>query len=168
MSKITGFPPVADSDAELLILGSMPGIKSLEDNEYYAHPRNSFWYILQRIFNSAEPGNYAEKQQLLKSNKIALWDVIKSCSRKGSLDSSIEKSSIIPNDFTSFFREHMNIRKIIFNGAAAEKAYKKHVRCNSPVRDGGTGFFRLPSTSPAYASLSKEEKYNIWRRRIKP
>lgn len=163
MSTVSGFPPVADNKAVILILGSMPSIKSLQAHQYYAHPRNSFWFIMSALFADNRDLDYEQKKALLLHNRIALWDVLKSCQRKGSLDSSIKNGSIEANDFNSFFARHKAIRAVYFNGARAEQEYRKHVM---PVLDEKFAAFeytRLPSTSPAMASLSREQKLQQWR-----
>ena len=127
MTTNTGFPPIAKPDAKILILGSMPGQKSLEENQYYAHPRNSFWLIMCALFNSDENLNYEQRKNLLYENKIAVWDVLKSCYREGSLDSDIDHATIEINDFESFFNSHSDIQSVFFNGTKAEQLFKKVV-----------------------------------------
>jgi len=116
MAHSTGFPPIAKPDATILILGSMPGQKSLEENQYYAHPRNSFWPIMCKLFNVDESINYEKRKQLLRYNRIALWDVLKCCYREGSLDADIDHSTIEPNKFISFFNKYSRIKAVFFNG----------------------------------------------------
>ena len=161
MSHNTGFPPVATKDAKILILGSMPGIKSLEENQYYAHPRNSFWPILCKLLNADKNLNYQQRKQLLIDNHIALWDVLKRCYRKGSLDSNIDHKTIEPNDFNTFFAKHKHIKTVFFNGGEAEKLFKKYVLKN--LKETGLEFHRLPSTSPAHAAMTKEQKLAAWK-----
>lgn len=162
MSINTGFPPVANKDSRVLILGSMPGQISLDKNQYYAHPRNAFWSILRKLLNADENLNYKKSKQLLIDNKIALWDVLKSCYRKGSLDSNIDHSSIEVNDFKSFFIKHPEIRHIYFNGAKAEQLFKKRV-LNILGDHQNLGYHKLPSTSPAHAAMSFEQKLQKWK-----
>lgn len=161
MTNNTGFPPVASSEARVLILGSMPGQKSLEENQYYAHPRNSFWPILCKLLNADKDLNYQQRKQLLIDNKIALWDVLKSCYRKGSLDSNIDHETIEANDFKTFFKKHKQIKTVFFNGGAAEKLFRKYVL--KELKETGLNFYRLPSTSPAHATLSEKEKQTKWK-----
>jgi TDG/mug DNA glycosylase family protein len=161
---ITSFPPVVDSSARILILGSIPGEASLRAGQYYAHPRNTFWRILAEIIGF-DPGTaYENRLDALKHSGIALWDVLHSCQRKGSLDSAIEISSIKVNDFEAFFTVHPGIKLICFNGAAAEQCYKKHVMHKSAQT--GIHHIRLPSTSPAHAALSFHQKVAAWRTAI--
>ncbi len=125
MKHRTGFPPIAKPDATILILGSMPGQKSLDEHQYYAHPRNSFWPIMYQLFNIIDDLNYKQRKQLLIDKKIALWDVLKSCYREGSLDSDIDQTTIVANDFNSFFEKYSKIKVVFFNGAKAEQLFRK-------------------------------------------
>lgn len=161
MSQNTGFPPIAKSDAKILILGSMPGVKSFEKNQYYANPRNAFWSIMAKLLNSDEVLNYQQRKQLLINNRIALWDVLKSCYRKGSLDSNIDHSTIIANDFNLFLSKHKQVKTIFFNGGETEKLFKKYVM--KELNNKEIEYFKLPSTSPAHAAMTMEQKLLKWR-----
>lgn len=161
MQYIRSFPPIENADATVLILGSMPGEASLRAGQYYAHPRNLFWRIMGELLGADPVSPYEQRVQMLKSARIALWDVLRSCRRKGSLDSGIDDESLISNDFVAFFRGHPRISHVFFNGAKAEACYRKHVR---PVLgDKPIEYLRLPSTSPANASLSYESRLDAWR-----
>ena len=160
MSIKTGFPPVTKSNAKILILGSMPGVKSLQDNQYYAHPRNAFWPIMIKLLSNDEKLNYTNRKQLLINNKVALWDVLKSCYRKGSLDSNIDHATIEANDFNLFLSKHKKIKTIFFNGGEAEKLFKKYIIKDLNKKE--IQCFKLPSTSPAYAAMSFDEKRLRW------
>ena len=162
MNTVISFSPVSDKNAKVLILGSMPGEESLKKNQYYAHPRNCFWYIIQEMLNGSVEINYEERKEILKENRIALWDVLKACVREGSLDSSIKKLSIVTNDFESFYSEHPDIRYVFFNGAKAEEEYRNCVFPKVSKKYDSIKYYRLPSTSPAMASLTKEEKLSEW------
>lgn len=162
MSHNTGFPPIAKLDARILILGSMPGQKSLEENQYYAHPRNSFWPIMCELLNADKDSNYNDRKNLLLKNKIALWDVLKSCYREGSLDSDIEHSTIEPNDFKTFFSKHSHVKGLFFNGTKAEQFFKKNVLKTLEQTDINLIYERLPSTSPAHAAMTMEQKLKRW------
>lgn len=165
--RVQSFPPIIDGSATILILGSMPGIESLRAQQYYAHPRNAFWKIMQYVLGFPEHAGYRERTEALKHNGIALWDVMQSCERSGSLDANIDQQTIETNSFVSLFREHPQIGRILFNGSAAETAYRKRVlpRLQGKARD--LPLLRLPSTSPAMARLSFEEKLNIWSNAIR-
>jgi hypoxanthine-DNA glycosylase len=163
MSTVSGFPPIADNNATILILGSMPSIKSLQAHQYYAHPQNSFWFIMSALFADNEKLDYEQKKTLLLNNRIALWDVLKSCQRRGSLDSSITDSTVEVNDFNTFFAAHRSIKAVYFNGARAEQEYRKRVLPALDKKFTSLQYTRLPSTSPAMASLSRVQKLQQWR-----
>ncbi len=162
--RVEGFPPIARSDARILILGSAPSIESLRQQQYYAHPRNSFWPIMTTLLSGeALPLSYVERTTLLQQNQVALWDVMRSCERPGSLDSAIDGSSIEPNNFEQFFIEHSNINALFFNGGKAEEIYRKQVLPHLPEPFSAIPGQRLPSTSPAMATLKREQKLEQWR-----
>lgn len=163
MSMVTGFPPICGDRPRALVLGSMPGTASLQAQQYYAHPRNAFWPIMQALFGIGADLAYAERCRLLQAHRIALWDVLKGCSRKGSLDSAIVQGSIEPNDLAGLLRDNPSIRAICFNGQMAEKAYLRHVLPGLSGNAADIGLHRLPSTSPANASWSFERKLAAWR-----
>lgn len=158
---IFSFAPIARSDATGLILGSMPGEASLHAAQYYAHPRNLFWRIMSSLVPFELQMPYEQRIQALVDAKIALWDVLQSCTRTGSLDVSIDKSSRIPNDFQTFFLRHPHITHVYFNGALAEKFYRQLVL--PYLSNRSLIYTRLPSTSPAHAALSFEAKLEAWR-----
>lgn len=159
--KLISFPHISSLKAQTLILGSMPGQKSLDENQYYAHPRNAFWKIMASLYGFDIELPYRERCQQLIKNNIALWDVMQSCKRKGSLDSAIEEDSIVSNDFNTFLNEHKQIKKICFNGQKSEKSFRKYVL---PDLDNAESYMliSLPSTSPAHASMKLEEKLAVW------
>lgn len=161
--RIVGFAPIATVDAHTLILGSMPGEDSLRLAQYYANPRNAFWKIISRLSDKENDLSYECRLKMLSDNGIALWDVLHSCQRLGSLDSSIRNASVVANDFAGFFVAHPNIRRIFFNGAFAEASYRKHVLPTLDTFQAGIAMVRLPSTSPANASLGFEAKLQAWR-----
>jgi TDG/mug DNA glycosylase family protein len=155
------FKPVINDSARILILGSMPGIKSLSEQQYYAHPQNAFWRIMATLFDFDVSAGYQQRLELLQSNGIALWDVLHSCKREGSLDSMIQPKTQVANDFNELFIAYPNIRAVFFNGAKAESYFKRYIL---PTLDQHSlHFARLPSTSPAHASLSFEKKLEVWR-----
>lgn len=160
MTDSIGFPPIAKPDATILILGSMPGQKSLEENQYYAHPRNSFWLIMYQLLNADKNLNYEQRIQLLLDNNCALWDVLKRCYRQGSLDSDIDHSTIEANNFQTFFSNHKKIKTVFFNGTKSEQLFNKEVLKNLGPSD--LKYHKLPSTSPAHAAMTIEEKLRKW------
>ena len=164
MNAVTSFKPVADKNARILILGSMPGANSLDECEYYAHPHNSFWRIITTLLKQPEDLTYEQRLQMLINHNIALWDVLHQCIREGSLDSSIQNDSVITNDFKQLFKQCPNIKAVFFNGARAEQDFHKHVLPGLGELASGFVFHRLPSTSPAMASLRFEGKLEEWKR----
>lgn len=154
--RLQSFAPIVDNAARGLILGTMPGKVSLEKSEYYGHPQNSFWRIIFRLCGTDFSDDYETKKRLLSEHRIALWDVLQYCNREGSMDADIEAEH--PNDFTAFFKNYPDIRTVCFNGNNAQHFFKKHVGFRT-----GFHYCRLPSTSPAYARLSFEGKYEKWK-----
>jgi double-stranded uracil-DNA glycosylase len=142
----------------------MPGAMSLAAKQYYAHPRNAFWKIMSAILEFPETSAYEKRISALQDASIALWDVLHSCVRNGSLDANIEAESVKANDIPKFLRKHPTIEIVVFNGATAEKNYKRFVL--PKLRNCHATYIRLPSTSPAHASLSFEEKVTAWRAAI--
>lgn len=155
--RLTAFAPVAASSAKILILGSMPSVRSLEKQQYYAHPRNAFWPIVCALLEE-DVKPYAQRLVLLQRHGIALWDTARSCLREGSSDAAIQEAE--PNDFAAFFQAHSGIRHIFFNGTAAQTLFMRLVPAE--IVPKGLGCTRLPSTSPAY-TMPFQEKLNAWR-----
>lgn len=160
---LTGLAPIASLDSRVLILGSMPGEASLRAGQYYAHPANLFWPIMATLCGRAGTLSYAERQRMLLDNDIALWDVVHRCRRAGSLDSAIARDSVEPNDIAGFLRDHPGVHTVFFNGAAAEQLYRRHVLARVARGSAELCHHRLPSTSPANASWSRERKLQAWR-----
>jgi len=156
------FAPIAAKDAQILILGSMPGIKSLQEQQYYAHPRNAFWAIMANLYDFDLSLSYPARCQQLKLHKVAVWDVLKSCRRPGSLDQHIESDSMVANDFSTFLKALSQIKHIFFNGGKAEQVFKRYVLPTLTHEQQNIIFQGLPSTSPAHASISFEEKLSHW------
>jgi len=162
MPRVRSFPPIADARARILILGSMPGKASLAAGQYYAHPQNLFWRILGELTGADPASSYAARVRALKTQGIALWDVLASCARVGSLDSAIEETTIRVNDFAAFYRAHPQIAQVFFNGAKAEACYRKQVLLALENAAPAPSYRRLPSTSPAHASVSRAHKLRLW------
>jgi len=156
------FPPVSRRDATVLILGSLPGRKSLELQQYYAHPQNAFWKIIANLFGTASSLPYTQRLKILTANRIALWDVCAAAERPGSLDSSIVPHSAVPNDFAAFFRAHPRIRRVYFNGQKAEELFRHRVLPGLGAEFGRLRYERLPSTSPAHAGMTFAKKLDRW------
>ena len=161
-----GFSPIASKNSQILILGSMPSIKSLDQQQYYAHPRNAFWPILSTLCKMEENLTYAQRCQQLIKHQFAVWDVLQSCQRQGSLDANIDPRSVIVNDFTLFFQHHPHIRRIFFNGTKAQQLFKQYVLITLEHQHTEILRQRLPSTSPAHASLNFEQKLALWQQAL--
>lgn len=164
MTKLKSFQPISSKNARVLILGSMPGRQSLDAGQYYAHPRNNFWRIMEEVTGLRAATGYDERLQSLKARGIALWDVLHSCHRKGSLDAAIRGRSVKVNDFNSFFERHRKIRTVLFNGAAAEAYYRRYVL--PQLGSTSMKLLRMPSTSPAHAAMSFRQKVSAWRKGV--
>ncbi|WP_250471922.1 DNA-deoxyinosine glycosylase [Caballeronia sp. GAFFF1] len=152
---LAGFQPVGDAHTHTLILGSFPGVASLAATQYYAHPRNQFWRLVGAVIR--EPLHelaYEERLARVTKHGIGLWDVLAACEREGSLDSAIRKAT--PNDFAVFRERFPTLRKVCFNGKTSGKF--------APViAAAGYATLVLPSSSPANAILSFDQKLRIWR-----
>jgi hypoxanthine-DNA glycosylase len=141
----------------------MPGAASLQAGEYYAHPRNAFWSIIESLFGIAHAAPYAVRVHALSSAGIAVWDVLQACRRSGSLDSAIERDSIVTNEFTWLLGQNPGIQRIFFNGGTACTLYERHVLPALPPDQQRIARFTLPSSSPANARLSLQQKAQAWR-----
>jgi TDG/mug DNA glycosylase family protein len=157
-----GFPPIADAHARILILGSLPGQVSLQRQQYYAQPHNAFWKIMGRLYDAGQELPYAERAQRLVRNGLALWDVCAAAQRPGSLDASIVHSSVVPNDFAAFIESHPQIGLICFNGGKAADLYRRLVLPGLSADLRAIHYATLPSTSPAHAAMTFEEKLTRW------
>ncbi|MDI1255330.1 MAG: DNA-deoxyinosine glycosylase [Flavobacterium sp.] len=153
---ISSFPPFANENAEILILGTMPGATSLAKQEYYGFNQNAFWKIIYSIFAELPvPEVFAEKKMILRNNNIAVWDVLENCEREGSLDIHIKNHK--ENDFDTFFSEYPKIRKILFNGKESHKYFfRKYGQID------GLEYHIMPSTSPAN-TIPFDKKLEAWK-----
>jgi hypoxanthine-DNA glycosylase len=158
VTRAEGFPPIARADARVLILGSLPGQRSIDEQQYYAHPQNAFWSIMCELFGV--DGDYEARCARLVDRGIALWDVLHSSVRPGSMDADIRMDGAAANDFGNFFQRHPEIGLIVFNGRKAEQLFSRFVAADVAAGIRRTG---LPSTSPAYASLPYSGKLAAWR-----
>ena len=155
------FPPVIYPDSKLLILGTMPGEKSLQLQQYYGNRGNQFWKLLFTMFGVPFTESYEARILLLQQKGIAVWDVLKHCERQGSLDSAIKNEE--PNDFAAFYKKHPQISHIFFSSKNAERYYDKYVG-----KKPGLHYDVLPSPSGANASKSFAEKLAVWEQKIMP
>lgn len=154
-SLLTGFAPVVNTQTRVLILGSFPGAASLDAQQYYAHPRNQFWRLLSQLIEEDLVNlPYAEKLIKLQVHHLGLWDVIAACARQGSLDSAIRLAQ--ENDFSGLKQRCPHLSKIAFNGKTADKY--------APLFSAaGFDTVLLPSSSPAYAMMTFDQKLTHWR-----
>lgn len=152
---LTGSPPVLDNNTRILILGSFPGEASLSAQQYYAHPRNQFWRLLSAVLNEDLVGLfYPERLQRLQAHRIGLWDVIAACEREGSLDMAIRRAEA--NDFAALKHPCPDLVRICFNGKTSGKFA-------SQFAAAGFDTLVLPSSSPANAQWTFEQKLAVWR-----
>lgn len=175
------FPPIEGTQVHTLILGTMPGQASLQAQEYYAHPRNALWPILLAHLTKTPVSydvisklTYAQRCELAVEHGIAIWDVLASCARPGSLDSNIVRKSEVPNDIACLVKRHTELERIICNGRTAQALFKRHIQGTLPrasimldksidrVNKSQIRIITLPSTSPAMASLTLTDKYQLW------
>jgi hypoxanthine-DNA glycosylase len=158
LNNCRSFKPSIDINSEILILGSMPGVKSLEEQQYYAHPQNRFWKVMGCICNEPKlyEFDYENKLKTLLKNNISLWDMISSCKREGSLDSDIQNEK--PNDIRNLLKIYPNIKTICLNGNKAYSAFKKHF----PDLLGKYTCYKMPSTSPANAGYNLDRLITEW------
>ncbi len=155
MNRINSFLPIVDDHSEILILGSVPGVKSLQMQQYYAHPQNQFWKLIFYLFNEEFSTDYNARLELLKQNRVALWDVIESCERKGSLDTEIKDE--IDNNILELIENHPNIKTIFCNGQKSYKNLQKILGKNFKIP-----IIVLPSTSPLH-TVKFGEKLESWK-----
>lgn len=164
----TGFGPVADPNAACLVLGSLPGRRSIDAGEYYAHPRNVFWRIMGELVGARPELPYESRLERLRVARIALWDVLASSVRPGSLDASIRTDTAEPNDFATFLANHRDIACICFNGQAAARLFRRYVANDANAAVSKLRQLTLPSTSPAHAAMPFEAKLARWNVAIGP
>jgi len=148
--------PIIDQGCEILILGSLPSVKSREVSFYYGHPQNRFWKIISALTHTPLPKTNEEKREMLLSNHIALWDTIQSCIITGSSDSSIREVEV--NDIAGLI-ESTHISRIYCNGNTSYKYYHRYIEKQTGIKAE-----TLPSSSPANASYSLERLIEVWGR----
>lgn len=161
--ELQGLAPVYQATAKILILGSMPGQASLDSQQYYGHPRNQFWPMLEQLFGIDASLDYRSRCQQALAAQVALWDVIGSCQRAGSLDSAIVGSSIRFNPLLELCQQLPDLQQIWLNGGKAAQSFRQYQRQQSTSwPDSSITVHELPSTSPAHASLTFAEKLAVW------
>jgi hypoxanthine-DNA glycosylase len=161
MTRVQSFAPIIGTDPRIIVVGSMPGVASLEAVQYYAHPRNAFWPIMGQLFGIDHRASYRSRVRQLEGLPLILWDTLQACHRPGSLDSNIDADSVRANDFAGLL--FPAIRAIVFNGATAEKYFRRLVVPQLP-NALDIELIKMPSTSPAHAGMSFEQKLADWRR----
>jgi len=162
VTRVQSFEPILGSAPRIIILGSMPGVASLEAVQYYAHPRNAFWPIMGQLFDFDHEVDYATRIREIRKLPVILWDSLQSCRRPGSLDSSIDVASARANDFPTLLQRFPEIRAVFFNGATSEKYFRRLALPQLQAAEH-IQLLRLPSTSPANAGMSFEQKLAAWR-----
>ncbi len=162
MALVHSFEPIVGRDPRIVILGSMPGVVSLQAVQYYANPRNAFWAIIADLFGIDIDCSYQSRVQQISQLPLILWDTLKACHREGSLDSKILKQQIEANDIAGLLAQYSGLRAIAFNGAASEKYFNQLEKPRLPTNHQ-LELIKLPSTSPANAAMNFEEKLSAWR-----
>ncbi len=172
------FAPLLGEHMHTLILGTMPGKKSLQLQQYYAHPRNALWPIVCALVTGDKPSydihqqlNYAQRCELITHAGFALWDVLESCERPGSLDGAIVRKTERPNAIVELISLHPELQTIVCNGRTAEALFKRHIQAQleqSTPQLSRPAMVCVPSTSPAMASLTLDNKYQVWKNNIAP
>ena len=162
MTEVHSFAPVVGRNPRILILGSMPGVASLEAVQYYAHPRNAFWPIMGELFGFDAQVDYAQRIAQIREQPVVLWDTLQSCVRPGSLDSAIERDSVKANDIPGLLKTHRGIRAVACNGASSANYFRKLVL--PELAPDSIELLPMPSTSPANAGMTFEQKREAWRR----
>lgn len=160
--NVAGLPLISRPDARVLLLGSAPSVLSLQKGEYYGNPRNAFWPVMAELLGVPPGESYESRRQMLVEARIALWDVLASAERPGSLDASIVGATAVVNDFEAFFAGHPLVRAVFFNGQTARRFWDRRVDGRQAL-PAGLALTTLPSTSPANAALSMAEKLAAWR-----
>ncbi len=158
----TGFDPITAPHATVLILGSLPSRLSLQKQEYYGNPQNAFWHVMGELYDAGPDIPYPNRADRLRCNGIAVWDVLQSSVRPGSMDAAIDLTSATPNDFQTFFVEHPMLELLCFNGKKAAELYRRLVAPQGIRSIENIEFRTMPSTSPAYASMKLDVKVRLW------
>lgn len=162
--KVSSFPPQVGAGCRLLLLGTVPSLRSLQMHQSYAHPHNLFWPFMGVLFGAGPELPYAERIARLHAAGVGIWDVLRDCHRPGSLDSSIRVDSEVPNDIPGLLEDYPTIRAIALNGGKAQQVFARRILPAIPAeRRDALAILALPSTSPANASIPREVKLERWR-----
>lgn len=157
-----GFPPIAAPGIHTLILGSLPSQQSLEKQEYYGNPQNAFWRIMGELFDAGPDVPYPDRTPRLTAHGVGVWDVLRSSVRPGSLDADIDLATATANDFPGFLRRQPSVSRICFNGRKAGELFRRFDCLADAPTERVIALIPLPSTSPAYASMSYQDKLTRW------
>jgi TDG/mug DNA glycosylase family protein len=160
--RISSFAPLVGAAPRVLILGTMPGVASLEQQQYYAQPRNAFWRIMGELFAAGPELDYTLRKRRLTEAGVAVWDVLATCVRPGSLDSAIVTGSEVPNDIAGLLLRFPLIRHVFFNGRKAEQLFQRRIALQLAAEADHYAYTSLPSTSPAMAALDFAAKLQQW------
>lgn len=163
VARIKGFAPLAGERPRVLVLGSMPSVASLEQQQYYGKPQNAFWRIMGELYGAGPELQYAERVARLTAAGVAVWDVIATCTRPGSLDSAIDMQSVEVNDFTALLSRYPSLSAVCFNGRKAREVWQRFVHAAVQEMRPDLAYIDLPSTSPAMATLDFAGKLERWR-----
>lgn len=162
--KVSSFPPQVGTGCTVLVLGTVPSLRSLEMRQSYAHPHNLFWPFMGVLYDAGPELPYAERIARLQAAGVGIWDVLKDCHRPGSLDSSILAASEVPNDIPGLLEQYPTIRAIALNGGKAQQVFARRILPAIPAeRREAIEILALPSTSPANASIPRDVKLDRWR-----
>lgn len=162
-TRVRSIEPIIGQNPRIIILGSMPGIISIKAAQYYANPRNLFWNVLADLFGIDIDVSYESRVEQMRALPIILWDTLKACHREGSLDSKILNTDIEANDITALLKQFPTVQAIAFNGGASAKYFDRLVKPQLP-KDLDIELFKMPSTSPANAGMTREHKLELWRK----
>ena len=170
--SVQSFNAICNEHTHTIVLGTMPGVASLDAYQYYAHKRNGFWPIMLALIERSQPTydvqeqhSYTDKVNALQAAGFGLWDVLAECERSGSLDSAIQSNSVVMNDFPALLTQYAGIKTVAFNGKTAERLFNRHAMPLLQEAEFDVDAIRwicLPSSSPAMASLSLEQKHEQW------
>lgn len=159
---LQALPWIAAGNARLLVLGTMPGAESLRRQQYYAHPQNQFWRLAFAAFGGTDPGTYPERVAFLMKHRVALWDVLETCVREGSLDANIKGGSERPNDILGFLQQHSGVHAVALNGGTAARLFRSLILPTLGALSRPMNVRPMPSTSPAH-TVPFAAKLGRWR-----
>jgi len=163
-ASVESFPPQVGADCRVLVLGTVPSLRSLAMRQSYAHPHNLFWPFMGQLYDAGPERPYAERIARLQAAGVGIWDVLERCERPGSLDSSIVPGSEVANDIPALLRRYPTIRALALNGAKAHQVFLRRIApAIEAPRLAELAILALPSTSPANASIPRETKLARWR-----